>query len=109
MKAEDVAAGDYRFGTFQISVRDSSRAGFFEVLVQDEQHCYVDLHVRFDWFGHLARFERNLAADDLEEYNARVGVIFHKIAMPTWRLSSHSVVRLEKLCVDASKKTGKKS
>lgn len=106
-KPEDIVPGDYRCGTFLVSVRDciTPRENLFEVLVrlvQDGMHYYVDLHQRFDWFGHMARFERPLTVDDLDEYNARVGTLFHKIAMPTWRLSRHSIaMRLKKLCETA--------
>ena len=106
-KPEDIVPGDYQCGTFLVSVRAciTRRDNFFEVFVrqvEDGLHLYVDLHQHFDWFGHMARFERPLTVDDLEEYNARVGMLFHKIAMPTWRLSRHSIaVRLKKLCETA--------
>ena len=106
---EDVVPGDYECGTFLVSVREciTPRRNFFEVFVRQVEgvaHSYVDLHERFDWFGHFSRFERPITVEDLEEYNARVGTIFHKIAMPIWRLSRHSIaVRLKKLCETAKK------
>lgn len=82
---------------------------FFEVLVHENKRglvFYVDLarDERFDWFGHLGKFERRLTHDDLVEYNAVFSSRFHKIGMPTWKLARHSLKRLETLCKAESKK-----
>lgn len=116
MKADEISFGTHEFGNFRVSIqpcvfetRGADEVSVFEVLVIDVQnptsHFYVNLHEdpRFAWFKHLTTFERKLTGDDLTEYNAYVNAIFTKLAQPTWQLARHSIPRLEKLCLDATK------
>ena len=83
--------GTHDVGRFSISLAppagrehlDADDCEFFEVLVHERRGgiiFYVDLarDARFDWFGHLGKFEQRLTYDDLVEYNAVCVVRFHK-------------------------------
>lgn len=109
--------GTHDVGRFSISLAppagrehlDADDCEFFEVLVHERRGgiiFYVDLarDARFDWFGHLGKFEQRLTYDDLVEYNAVCVVRFHRIGMPTWKLGRHSLKRLLSLCKAANKK-----
>jgi len=109
--------GTHDVGRFSISLaptagrehQEADDCDYFEVLVHERKGgCifYVDLvaDARFDWFGHLGKFEQRLAHDDLVEYNAVCVARFHKIGMPTWKLGRTSIRRLELLCKAADKK-----
>lgn len=116
---DKVTSGTHKVGDFSIGIAqamgheadDDDDCDYFEVLVhecRDGLPYYVDIQadLRFDWFGHYGKFERRLTHDDIVEYNARYSAIFHKIAMPTWKLSRHSIKRLFDLCKKASKRKG---
>jgi hypothetical protein len=121
MKDEEIAFGHHRFGAFAVSVqrcvfdeRDAADADFFEVFVTEDRRgltFYVHLHddPRFAWFGHLAAFGRKINADDLAEYNSAVDTLFHRIAQPAWRLSRHSILRLERACLDETRAAKKRA
>jgi hypothetical protein len=114
VKADEISFGYHTFGNFLVGIqscvfdtRGADEVEFFEVLVLEQPgNYYVDLQAdpRFLWFDHFGKFERRLTDVDLVEYNARYSTIFHKIGMPTWKLGRHSVVALERLCLDATKK-----
>jgi hypothetical protein len=110
----DFEIGVNKRGRFLVSVQPASR-GVLQVMVTEvtDRHYYVDLakDPRFAWFGwtsEMAKFERKLTEDDLTEYNGYADVLFHKIAMPLWKLTSHSVDRLCDLCEKLSKDDKKK-
>lgn len=125
--ADSITYGTHEVGDFAVSVApaagheaaDPDDCDFFEVLVHEVKFrgsevpgampFYVNIAAdgRFDWFGHFGKFERRLTHDDLVEYNACYSALFHKIAMPTWKLSRHSMKRLFDLCRKASKKAKK--
>jgi hypothetical protein len=119
---DKIAYGTHEVGDFTISLapthgreeKTADDCDFFEVLVLERKFgtsFYVDIGAdqRFDWFGHLGKFDRRLTHDDLVEYNARCSMVFHKIAMPTWKLGRYSIKpRLVDLCKAASKKSKKK-
>lgn len=114
MKADEITYGHHDFGMFHVSIqpcvfdsRSADDVGYFEVFVtepRDGVHYYVDVAERFGWFDHFGKFTRQLTQDDLVEYNSQFNNLFHKIQMPTWKLGRHSVVYLERLCLDATKK-----
>lgn len=114
---EKPSYGMHEVGRFSISLApvagrehmNAEDCEFFEVLVHERKGgiiFYVDLagDARFDWFGHLGKFERRLTHDDIAEYNAAFSTRFHKIGMPTWKLARTSLKRLEALCKAANKK-----
>jgi hypothetical protein len=110
----DFEIGVNKRGRFFISVQRAHK-GVFYVLVTEvtDRHYYVHLvnDPRFAWLAwasELPKFERKLTEDDLVEHNGYVDVLFHKIAMPLLRLTSHSVQRLCDLCERLSKADPKK-
>lgn len=128
LKASTITYGEHVFGDFvaslQSCVHDERRAEdveFFTVLLRERRHLgieppppFVDFYVdivtdpRFDWWGHLGKFERRLVVEDVVEYNARCADVLHKISMPTFKLARLSILRLERLCLDVTKAARKK-
>ncbi len=117
MKIESVTIGNFEVGVFQISINrpvfrkePTEEMNFFWVLViQKEPHFYVDLveEERFGILKHLQTFSRKLTEEDLIEYNSHVSSVFHKIGMPGYLLSRHSIVTLFDSCQTLSKKIKK--
>jgi hypothetical protein len=118
VKADEIECGNHKAGRFLIGIQrcvfdtaDLDDATFFEVLLT-EANAYVHLveDPRFAWFAWVPLFERCMSTDDRIEYNSYVNVNYpHKLAMPTWKLSRHSIVHLFKLCqgMKAEKKAKK--
>lgn len=118
MKPEDVTTGVHDAGAFEIivsrcvfdqaSVED---AKFFEVLVHERRpgdpllyNVNIVQDERLAWFAWMHSFERPVNDEDVVEFNAHASSVFHKIGMPTYKLSRRSIVRLHERCVQLSKK-----
>jgi hypothetical protein len=115
---EDVVVGKHSAGAFTIIVSrcvfekvSQEDAKFFEILVTetrpgDPLTYYVHLaqDERFAWFSWMQSFEHFAHDEDLVEFNDHVWSFFHKIGMPTFKLSRRSIVRLFEKCQQVSKK-----
>jgi hypothetical protein len=119
VKPESVTTGKLEVGVFEIIIsrpvfREEATEDlkFFQVLVhrkEDNLLLYVNLAEEegFAIFQHLQVFSRKLTEIDLVEYNARVSSVFHKIGMPSYLLSRHTIAGLFDTCQTLSKKIKK--
>ena len=121
MKIEDVCCGDFIVGDFRLIVSRcvfektmQEDANFFEVLVHERRpndpllyNVYLMQDERFAWFSWMQAFERIANDEDVVEFNSHVRSVFHKIGMPTYKLSRRSIVRLFEKCQQLSKKRTK--
>jgi hypothetical protein len=109
---EDVVVGQHVAGAFTILVSrcvfetcSDEDAKFFSVLVHERRpndpllyNVYLMQDERFAWFTWMQTFERFANDEDVVEFNAHVWNVFHKIGMPTYKLSRRSIVRLFERC-----------
>lgn len=112
MKVDEVKIGTLLIGQFSLSIQahpHQETSEYFSVFLMDN-NTYVPLHEdpRFAHFQHLTSFTRKLTESDVQEYNAHVSSVFHKIGMPVFLLSRHSIVQVFEICQSLSKKQKKR-
>lgn len=122
MKLEDIEPGIQKFGPFTISIHRpvfeklaNDNLNYFEVLVTQEDNLvpgfiyYINLVTdeRFLHFKFMQTFSRPISNDDMVEFNSHASSVFHKIGMPTFKLSRRSILNLMDECYLLAKKIKK--
>lgn len=107
MKAEEVVIGGYDVGAFHLSVCVlpwQTDNDYFHCLLTEQTnihllYIHLDDDGRFGLFQHMRAFTRKISEIDMIEYNAHVGSVFHKIAMPTFLLHRNTIAEVYNTCV----------
>lgn len=110
MKLNDINAGFFKAGCFNISIQQCAIADFdyFEVYVSElkklkglEYLTYVHLvnDERFALFKHIQNFERLMQLDEVTTFNAYIRR--KHLDTPTWKLSKYLILNLFDICKKA--------
>lgn len=114
IKPDNITEGTIKTGSFEIKIfrcpfekESSGNSKFFEIsLTENDHYIHLMLDQRFDWFGQIIRFERQIIDYDIMEYNHYINR--KHIPMLDWKLSRYSISRLHELCELIEKKKKKK-
>lgn len=115
MKPDELKFGTFRSGPFLIYVgppvfdkRPADQLDYFSVMVsqpvkgENAPSYYIHLVADLGWFSWMAKFERPLRAEEIQEYNYYLTI--KGSLMPVWKLSRYSVIELLELCRKAKRK-----
>jgi hypothetical protein len=111
MKSDDIVAGIYDIGSFQLNVVASDRDNYFYCLLtcKSDLLYYINLveDERFAIFNHIGAFSQKISESDMIEYNRYVDSITNKISQPVFLLGRHSIISIMDICQKIVKRTKK--